>query len=239
MLAGLEGAFEAGFLTGGQAFEGLIQAVEHGGGAELVAHALLGVDGFAVDFGVEVDVGVVTLGGRTVDAHEGAETLAQGFQTVVDVLIGDLGLGDLDLHAVKSRQFDVRATLNGGDELQLGLILGGFRHVLNVDLRLGHRVDLLGFKSLGIQLRHAVVHSFAGDGTEADTLVDDLAGHVALTEARHVDLLCDFLASLVEIRVELLRVDGDGELHLGRLKIPDADFHACAPEKYGSSYFCR
>ena len=59
---------------------------------------LLGVDGFAVDFGVEVDVGVVTLGGRTVNAHEGAETLAQGFQTVVDVLIGDLGLGDLDLH---------------------------------------------------------------------------------------------------------------------------------------------
>ena len=71
MLAGLESAFEAGFLTGGQAFEGLIQAVEHGGGAELVAHALLGVDGFAVDFGVEVDVGVVTLGGRTVNAHAG------------------------------------------------------------------------------------------------------------------------------------------------------------------------
>ena len=86
---------------------------------------------------------------------------------------------------------------------------------------------------------HAVITKQQAQKDEADTLVDDLAGHVALTEARHVDLLCDFLASLVEIRVELLRVDGDGELHLGRLKIPDADFHACAPEKYGSSYFCR
>ena len=43
---------------------------------------------------------------------------------------------------------------------------------------------------------------FASNSTETDALVDDLAGHVALTEARHVHLLGDFLASIVEIRVE-------------------------------------
>ncbi len=230
MVAGLQSAFERGFLAGGQTVKGLVQTVEHGRGAEFVAHAFLGVDHFAVDLGGQVDVGVVALGGRTVDAHEGAETLTQGFQTLVDVLIGDLGLGDLELHAVKLRQLDVGATLDGRRELQLGVVLGGLRNGLHVELRLGHRVDLLGLKSLGVQLRHALVHGLAGDGAEADALVDDLAGHVALAEAGHVDLLGDFLAGFVEIRVELLRIDGDGELHLGRLKIPDADFHACAPE---------
>ena len=239
MLACFQGTFEGGLFTGGQAFESLIQTVKHGFGAELVAHAFLGVDHFAVDFGGQVDVGIVTLGGRASHTHEGAEKLAQGFQTVVDVFVGDFGLGDLDLHAVDFRQFDVRATLNGGHKLQLGLVLGGFRNFLNVDFRLGHRTDALFFESLGVQLRHTVVHGFASNGTEADALVDDLAGHVALAEARHVDLLGDFLASIVEIRVELFRINGDGELHLGRLKIPDADFHACAPEKYGSSHFCR
>ena len=239
MLASFQRAFEGGLFAGGQAFEGLIQTVEHGFGAELVAHAFLGVDHFTVDFGGQVDVGVVALGGRAVHTHEGAETLTQGFQTVVDVFVGDFSLGDLDLHAVDCRQFDVRTALNGGHELQLGLVLSGFRHFLNVDVRLGHRVDALFFESLGVQLRHAVVHGFASNSTETDALVDDLAGHVALTEARHVHLLGDFLASIVEIRVELFRINGDGELHLGRLKIPDADFHACAPEKYGSSHFCR
>ena len=100
-------------------------------------------------------------------------------------------------------------------------------------------MDLLLLKRLGIELRHAVVDGLASDGCEADALVDDLAGDVALAEAGDVHLLGDLLAGGIQIRVELLRVDGDGELHLGRLKIPDADFHACAPEKYGSSYFCR
>lgn len=78
VVASFQGAFESGLFAGGQAFEGLIQTVEHGFGAELVAHAFLGVDHFTVDFGGQVDVGVVALGGRTVHTHEGAETLAPG-----------------------------------------------------------------------------------------------------------------------------------------------------------------
>ena len=92
MLACFQGTFEGGLFAGGQAFESLIQTVKHGFGAELVAHAFLGVDHFAVDFGGQVDVGIVTLGGRAIHTHEGAETLAQGFQTVVDVFVGDFGL---------------------------------------------------------------------------------------------------------------------------------------------------
>ena len=53
---------------------------------------------------------------------------------------------------------------------------------------------------------------------------------MAFAEARNGNLLGDFLASIFEVRIELILVDGDGELSLGRLKIPYADFHACAPE---------
>ena len=124
----------------------VVQTVQHGAGAELVAHAFLGVDGLAVDLGVEVDVREVALGSRTVDADQGAEALAQGFEAVVHVLIGDLGLGHVDLQAVKFRQLDVGTTLDGRGELQLGLVLGGFGHFLHVNLRLGHRMDLLLLK---------------------------------------------------------------------------------------------
>ena len=239
MLAALQLAVEGGLLAGGQAFEGLVQTVQHGAGAELVAHAFLGVDGLAVDLGVEVDVREVALGSRTVDADQGAEALAQGFEAVVHVLIGDLGLGHVDLQAVEFRQLDVGTTLDGRGELQLGLVLGGFGHFLHVDLRLGHRMDLLLLKRLGIELRHAVVDGLASDGCEADALVDDLAGDVALAEAGEVHLLGDLLAGGIQIRVELLRVDGDGELDLGGFEIPNADFHACAPESRLFYFICR
>ena len=38
---------------------------------------------------------------------------------------------------------------------------------------------------------------------ESNALVDELARHMALTEARNGDLLGDFLASGVEVRLEL------------------------------------
>ena len=59
MLAGFQRAFEGGLLAGGQAVKGLVQTVEHGVGAELVAHAFLGVDGLAVNLSSQVDVGEV------------------------------------------------------------------------------------------------------------------------------------------------------------------------------------
>ena len=103
MLASFQRAFEGGLFAGGQAFEGLIQTVEHGFGAELVAHAFLGIDHFTVDFGGQVDVGVVALGGRAIHTHESAETLTQGFQTVVDVFVGAL-LKNTVLHISAVRQ---------------------------------------------------------------------------------------------------------------------------------------
>ena len=230
MLAGFQRAFEGGLLTGGQAFESLVQTVQHGAGTELVAHALLGIHGLAVDLGVEVDIRVIALRSRTINADQRSETLTQGIKTLGDVFVGDGGSRHVDGHAVELRKLNVRAALHGRGELELGVVLGGSRDVLHIKLRLGHRADLLLFEGLGVQLRHALVDGFAGDGTETDAGVDDLAGHVALAEAGDVDLLADFLAGFVEIRVELFWIDGDGELHLGRLEVPNADFHACAPD---------
>ena len=231
MVAGFQRAFEGGLLAGGQAIKSLIQTVEHGVGAELVAHAFLGVNGLAVDLGSQVDVGKVTLGGRTIHADQGAEALAQRLKALVDVLILDFRLGDGDLEAIDFRQLDVGATLDGRGELQLGVVVGGLRHVLHVELRLSHRANLLLVQSLGVELRHGVVHGLAGDGSETDTLIDDLAGNVALTEAGDVHLLGDFLAGRIQIRVELFRFNSDGGL-----EVTNADLHANDSSKVVFSY---
>ena len=236
MLAGFQRAFEGGLLAGGQAVKGLVQTVEHGVGAELVAHAFLGVDGLAVNLSSQVDVGEVALGGRAVHADQGAEALTQGLEALVDVLILDFRLGDGDLKTVDFRQFDVRTTLDGGGELQLGLVVGGLRNILHVELRLSHRTNLLLIQGLGVQLRNRVVHGLTGDGGETDALVDDLAGNVALTEAGNVHLLGDFLTGRIQIRVELFRFNSDGELHLGGLEVTNADLHANDSSKVVISY---
>ena len=217
VIAAFQRAFERGLLAGRQAFEGFVETVEHGARTDLVADALLGVDGLAVDLRVEVDVDEVAVLGRAVRAHEGGEALAQGLKAVVHVFVGDLGLLDLDRHAVKVRQLEIRAALNGRGELELRVVVRVLRQFHDFDLRLRHRTDLLGLQRLRIEVRDGLVHGFAGDGAESNALVDELARHMALTEARNGDLLGDFLASGVEVRLELFLVDGDGELGLGRL----------------------
>ena len=73
-----------------QAIMRFVETVEHGARTDLVADALLGVDGFAVDLRVEVDVDEVAVLGWAVHAHEGGEALAQGLKAVVHVFVGDL-----------------------------------------------------------------------------------------------------------------------------------------------------
>ena len=87
-------------------------------------------------------------------------------------------------------------------------------------------MELLLRQGLGVNLGDAGIDGFACNAGEADTLVDDGAGHMSLAEAGNGDLLADLLAGLVQVRVQLLRIDSDCEPDLGGLEVPDADFHA-------------
>ena len=226
MVSGLQGAFECGLLTGGKAVKGLIQTVEHGVGAQLVADALLGIHRLPIDEGVQIDAGEITLLGGAIHADQGAEALTEVVQTLVDILIADFGLGDLNLHAVQVGQVELGANLHLRGELQLGLVLGRLGNILDINLRLVHGVELLLRQGLGVNLGDAGIDGFACNAGETDTLVDDGAGHMSLAEAGDGDLLADLLAGLVQVRVQLVRIDGDCEPDLGGLEVPDADFHA-------------
>ncbi len=88
---------EGGGLAGREADEGVVEAVEHGALADAVGDALDGLDLLAVDGRDHVEGDEVAVGGRTVDAHEGAEALAERVQAHLHGVVVDRGLLDLDL----------------------------------------------------------------------------------------------------------------------------------------------
>src|SRR5690606_10270575 len=77
-------------LTGGQTGQGLVQAVEHGAGTDLVGDPGDGVDLLVPDLGGQVDGDEVPLLGGSLDTDEAAEPLPQLVQLGVDVGVGDL-----------------------------------------------------------------------------------------------------------------------------------------------------
>ena len=99
VLAADEGGVEDGVLVGAEAGDGLVQAFEHGAGADLVGQAGSGVNLGAVDGGGDVDGEEVAVGGRAVHGLQRAEAAAQFVQGLVDVGVGGLGGGNLNLDA--------------------------------------------------------------------------------------------------------------------------------------------
>ena len=226
MLAGLKRAFERRLFASGEAFEGLVHAVEHRAGTKLVAHTLLGIDNLIVDACGQVDVREIVLSGRTVHAGKRGIGLAQALKALVHIVVGDFGGGNLNRQVGKLRKVELRAHLDFSGELQLRVGILGVRDVLDVELRLVHGAQILLLHSLVVELRNGILHGLAGDGAETKTLLDELAGHMTLAESGDVDLLGDVGASFVKIRLQLVVLHGDGEPDLGRLEVPHADFHS-------------
>ena len=115
VLAGQVAAEQRGrerlLLAGAQAAEGLVDAVEHVAGPDLVGVAadLAALDGLAVAGGLEVDGGDVAVLRGTLDVLEGGEALAQGLDLLVDVVVGDGHVVDLHAERVVRRDLDRRA----------------------------------------------------------------------------------------------------------------------------------
>ena len=141
---------------GGHADEGLVEAVEHVAGADLVGDAGDRVDLVVADAGPEVDRDEVAVLDGALDALEGAEALLQRDEPRLDVLVGRLGLVDLDGDAAEVLgQLDLGAHVDLDGELEVLAVLGG--HLGHVDLGLADRADLVLLDGLAVELREGLV----------------------------------------------------------------------------------
>ena len=219
VLAAVERGLEGGVLAGGQAVEGLVDALEHGAGAHLVGQALGLVDLLAVDRGGQVHRDEVVLGGRAVHVLEGAEARAQGVEGLLLVLLGGLGGLHRHLEALVVGQLDGRAhvELGGEDHRALGVLrVRGGGHV---DLGAGDRGELGlgdGGGEPGVQ---ALVDGLVHDDLAAEALLDQTCRDLALAEARDLHLVGDVLERLVQGGLHLLERHLDGQLDAGRAEV--------------------
>ena len=173
-------------VTGGHADEGLVHAGEHVARADLVGHALDGVDVLVADLGGQVDRDEVAVLDGPLDTNEGAEALAQLGQTLLDVVVGDLDVVNLDRDAVELGEGDLGADVGLDGELEVLAVLE--RHRGDLDLGATDGVDVLGLGRLLEEPRQGLVDGLLHDGTPADALVDDARGDLALAEAGDLDL---------------------------------------------------
>ena len=229
VLAADEGGGEGGGLTGAQAADRLVEALEHGAGAHLVGGAGDRVDLLAVHGGLEVDGDEVVVGGGAVHADERAEALAEGLEPLLDVLVGHLDGVDGDLVGAQVGELDLRTDvdLRGEDELAAEGA-GDVRDLGDIDLGLAERLDAGLGDGVAVQAGQRVVDGVLDDRGAPDPLVDDARRDLALTEPGDVDLLADVGVGVVDGRLELLVGHLDGELRPGGLKILDGALHCNA-----------
>ena len=228
VVAAGQGGLEGGLLAGGQAGEGLVEAVDHVAGADLVADALGRVDLLLADPRHEVEGDEVALARRAVDADEGAEALAQRVEALVDVGVGDLVVVDLHRQRGVLGQRDLGTHVDLDGELQVA----AFRRVGDVgdvDLGTPERTDPRLVGGLAVQAGQGVVDGLLQHGAAADALVDDARRDLALAEAGDRDLRADRLVGGVHVVLELLERDLDGQLDPGRVEVLDVALHAGAP----------
>ena len=94
-------------LAGLQAGDGLVHALEHLAGADLVGDAADAVDLLVVDRGVDVERDEVARLRGAVDADERAEPLAEVVEALVDVGVRHLDLIDGDLDALEVGELEL------------------------------------------------------------------------------------------------------------------------------------
>ena len=238
VLSSFESAFKSGFFSSGKTFQSLIQTIKHSVGTKLVAYAILRIGNFVVNLSFQIDVCKITLLSWAINTNKSAKTCAQSLKTSLNIAIFNFWLLYFDFYTLKLVKLELWATLNSCNKLKLKFVFSRFWDFLNIKFWLIHWANLLFFQSLRIKLWNSRIYSFTGNSSEANSLIYNLAWYVSLTETWHVDLLCDLFTSLIHKWLKIFEICGNGELNLSWLKIPDADFHACAPEITFSS-FCH
>ena len=230
LLAGVlttgELAGEGGGLPGGQALQGLIQALEHVALADLVGDALDGLDLLVVDGGQHVQGHEVAVLGGTVHAHQGAEALAQLGQAHLDGVVIDRGLLDLDLDGGELRQLELGAHVLLDDEHEVA-VLGAVqaRDLVDLDLGAADGLELHLGSGLLVQLGQGLVHGLLHDRGTAEALLHEAGGNLALAEARDLNLVGDLLGGCLDGGLQLVEGHLDGELDPGGAELLGRGLH--------------
>ena len=212
VVAAEELRLEGGRLAGGERVEGLVDALEQLARAELVRDAAGGVDLGVVDDGDEVEGHEVAGLGGAVDRDERAEAAAEALELLGDLLVADLDGVDRELEAVVVGQLDLGAHVDLDREEQVAGEVLLVRPLDDVGLGAAEGAQLVLGHRGAVEPVEALVDRVLEHGGLADPLVDDGRRHLALAEARHVDLLGDVLVGVGDAGLQLLGRHRDGEL---------------------------
>ena len=118
--------------------------------------------------------------GGALDAGERGEARAQRVELLVDVGVGDLGVGDRDLEAVVVGQLDLGADVDLGGELQVAAV--GELGDVDLGLAEGTRPRARA-TACAVGRRAVLVDGLVEHDAAAEALVDERGGHLALAEA--------------------------------------------------------
>ena len=213
---------------GGHADEGLVDALDHVVGADLVGDPVDRVDLLTLDRRGQVDRDeVAVLGGaRSTPLSVPNRCRSVVIRSATSVVVRGHRV-DLDGEVRVVGQLDLGPDVHLGGELQVLALLG--RHLGDVDLRLPERAHVVLVHGLAVELRERLVDGLLQHGTPADPLVDDPRRDLALAEPGHLDLLADGLVCRVEAGLQLLVRHLDGHLDPGRVDGLEGTLHCGSP----------
>ena len=190
-------------------------------------HAALGGKVVSVLDGLEVDGDVVLgLDGATLDVLEGGTVAEEHLDLVVDLGLGDLRRGHLDLDGVEGGE------LSGGTQGELDgvgvvLVILGEVEVLVVTVLGGDDVQLV--EDGGLVGSDQVVGGLSEGSLGAKCGVDDRTGSLTGAEAREAVLLGGVLVGLLDRGVDVGGRDGDRSGELGVLDVRSGDVQHVPP----------
>ena len=190
-------------------------------------HAALGGKVVGVLDGLEVDGDVVLgLDGATLDVLEGGTVVEEHLDLVVDLGLGDLRRGHLDLDSVEGGE------LGGGTQGELDgvgvvLVILGEVELLVVTVLGGDDVQLV--EDGGLVGGDQVVGGLSEGSLGAKSRIDDRTGGLAGAEAREAVLLGGVLVGLLDRGVDVGGRDGDRSGELGVLDVRSGDVQHVPP----------
>src|SRR5271165_858577 len=154
-----------------------------------------------------VDDDEVALAGRTIHALKAREALAHRLDLLLDRVLADSRLAAGHLEARVLAQLGPRQHADLDRELER-LSLG--RQLAERHLRIAHRDDAGGLDGVGIPAREGVAHGSLEDGLAADALDHERGRHLALAEARQLQLAPELMRLALQSPLHL----AGGDLHL-------------------------
>lgn len=190
-------------------------------------HAALGGKVVGVLDGLEVDGNVVLgLDGATLDVLEGSAVVEEHLDLVVNLGLGDLRRGHLDLDSVEGGELGSR-TQGELDGVGVVLVILGEVELLVVTVLGGDDVQLV--EDGGLVGCDQVVGGLSEGSLGAKSGVDDRTGSLTGTEAREAVLLGGVLVGLLDRGVDVGGRDGDRSGELGVLDVRSGDVQHVPP----------